>query len=295
MQKCILSCVEIQYSCRLLGGYVVMEERVMHRSQFFPILFQPAKKGLVLIVLLVFIFSGAFFLRQPAAATTFSHTCAPDVPPAVSGTAIPAPAIPGIVKINEVLSLPQSNWNCAEASTTYSVDTDSWIELYNPQKQPLDLFTAQAEISLDGGTNWSMLPDGSIISPGGFLVFFPPALAHHALLSAAWHVVLFINFTTIDQVTTPVLEPDQSYAHIPDGSNLWQSVAQPTIGMSNNGSAQSVTPTSTLIEASIPSPTSTPSSPSSSQKTAIVNSVSTSRASSSDTQPAWSQLAFPPV
>ena len=66
------------------------------------------------------------------------HGCAPHIPPAVPGSPMPAPATPGIIRINEALLVPHSIWNCSEA-TAYSLTDDMWIELYNPQNQPFNL------------------------------------------------------------------------------------------------------------------------------------------------------------
>lgn len=39
-----------------------------------------------------------------------NHGCASPIPPPVAGSLVPAPAAPGSVLINEVLSLPGSTW-----------------------------------------------------------------------------------------------------------------------------------------------------------------------------------------
>ena len=59
------------------------------------------------------------------------HGCASPIPPPVAGSLVPAPAAPGSVLINEVLSLPGSRWNCSETNKTFSLNSDSWVELYN--------------------------------------------------------------------------------------------------------------------------------------------------------------------
>ena len=80
-----------------------------------------------------------------------THGCAPPIPPPVPGSPLPTPAIPGRLLINEVLSLPQSRWNCSEQVNTYSISSDSWVELYNPQSQASNLYAAHA--SFDTGPN----------------------------------------------------------------------------------------------------------------------------------------------
>jgi hypothetical protein len=94
--------------------------------------------------------------------------------------------------INEVSSQPKSTWNCSEPPGVFSLAKDSWIELYNTQSQALDLYQAHAEISLDGGASWNLLPFGSAIAPGGFLVVFPEENKNTAnpAPGAAWNIVL---------------------------------------------------------------------------------------------------------
>ncbi|MGH2482507.1 MAG: hypothetical protein ACRDHW_22910, partial [Ktedonobacteraceae bacterium] len=132
---------------------------------------------------------------------------------------------------------------------------DSWIELYNPLSQALDLYASRAEISVDGGTNWYQLPFGSAMAPGTFLVVF--LLKYYPTQPPpAWNVVLMLASTNtmIDQVNIPIILSDQSYARVPDGSANWQTVGAPTIAASNNASGQPVTATSTKA----PHPTKTP-------------------------------------
>lgn len=240
----------------------------------------------------IWLFLSSFFLMHiPVQATHLqttasTHGCAPNTPPPVSGTTIPAPAISGSVMINEVLSNPKSTWNCSDPAGDFSPSTDSWIELYNTQSQTLNLYASHAEISLDGGTNWYRLPFGSEIVPNGWLVIFPlEGLTTPP--SPTWNMVFAVGNTTIDQATIPTLLADQSYARVPDGSINWQSVGQPTIDASNNASGQPVTATPTKI----PKPTQT------AKPTRATSSPGDPKATPSTytgTQPAGNQLQIPP-
>ena len=223
------------------------------------------------------------------------HGCAPNTPPPVAGTPVAPPATAGIIWINEVLSNPNSVWNCSEPSGSFSTSTDSWIELYNPQNQPFDLYAVHAEISLDGGTNWSTLPFGSAIASGGFLVVFPLENATTPP-PAAWNLVLAFPSVNaiIDQASVPALLPDQSYARVPDGSASWQLVGQPTIAASNNASAQPVTATPTKTPTSTRTPTLTPT-PTSKPARGGSSGGTTGAATpiNAGTQPAGNQLQLP--
>ncbi len=171
---------------------------------------------------------------------TTRHGCAPLTPPPVAGSVIVLPTQYGTLLINEVLTLPHSTWNCSE-SGTYTPVNDAWVELYNPQNQPFDLYSVHS--SLDSGTNTNAfyLPFGSAIAAHGYLVVFPRTSG--AFLSTEGTILrLIINDVVIDEVNIPRLGADQSYARIPDGSSTWQVTSNPTIDASN-APAQQPTPT----------------------------------------------------
>lgn len=216
----------------------------------------------------------------PRASAATGHGCAPQTPPPVPGSPVPPPATPGIVLINEVLSTPGSTWNCAEQNQAFSINTDSWVELYNPQNQPFNLYTAHA--SFDSGPNTCVyyFPFGAAIAPHGYLVLFPSVYA--GMLLAGANLRLVIAGTVIDQVSIPALPTDQSYACIPDGSHTWQITNAPTISGSNMASQPIATPTpsSSGQGSSGGQPGGT-----SSGKPRLVN----------GTQPAWSKLQLPPA
>ena len=176
------------------------------------------------------------------ASSVSNHGCAPLIPPSVPGSPLAAPAIPGKFLINEVLSLPGSRWNCSEQNNTYSITSDSWVELYNPQSQPYNLYSAHATFEIGSSTMPFYLPLGSVIAPHGYLVLFP-SMFSGTLINT--NVRLLIGGVTIDQINIPSLPVDQSYARIPDGSNLWQITNAPTVDSSNNisQSSPSVSPT----------------------------------------------------
>ncbi len=236
---------------------------------------------IVAVVLVVVFLSITPGVRVAAAS---GHGCAPSTPPPVSGSPVPASATPGTVLINEILLLPDSTWNCSE-SGTFTVTNDTWIELYNPQNQPLDLYTAHASIDSGPGSNAYYLPFGAAIAAHGYLVLFPRTSSAFVATETAT-LRLVIAGVTIDQVTVPQLAGDQSYARIPDGANTWQIATAPTID-ANNGSPQ-LNPTST------PSPQSTPQSHrggNNGNSNPIGEHGNTPIANG--TQPAWSNLQLP--
>ena len=237
-------------------------------------------RWLSLSIAALMLFFSLFGLTSPASGAQ-QHGCAPDAPPPVASP-VPAQALPGMVLINEVLSQPKSRWNCSEAVGVFSAAKDSWIELYNPQNQPLDLYAAHAQLSLNGGSTSTFLPFGSAINPQSFLVIFPSE--HQAVAAPAnWNIILSIDGITIDQAAIPLLQPDQSYARVPDGTTTWLYAGNPTIDASNNSIGQPITPT----------PTKTPKGTKTPTGTATVQSNVPVQPASSGTQPAWGQVQFP--
>lgn len=200
------------------------------------------------------------------------HNCAPDPPPLLAGTLATPSATPGTLFINEVLLNPHSIWNCSETGGYFST-RDAWLELYNPQSQPLNLYAVHAFIDMGSASNSYPLPFGAAISAYGFLVLFP---FYNATLRSDTSITfrLVIGTTVIDQVAVPALGPDQSYARTYDGGPTWQITATPTIDASNG--TTSVTPTS---QAGGSSSTATPG--------------TSNSAIASGTQPAWGKLQLP--
>ncbi|HEX7735391.1 MAG TPA: hypothetical protein VF458_11030 [Ktedonobacteraceae bacterium] len=228
------------------------------------------------LVLAAFVLcSGLFGLAAPVLANPQSHGCAPAVPPSVANT-IPLQDAAGSIWINEILLNPASNWNCSEPNKIYSSQSDSWIEFLNPQNQAFDLYAAHAQISLDGGSTFIFFPFGTTIAANGFLVVFPQ-YNQTVAASTPWNVILRVGGAIIDQVKAPVLQSDQSYERIPDGSTTWLYSGHPTIDASNNAMNQTVTPTATKKPVTTGSPTS----------------GATNQPASSGTQPTWRKVQFP--
>ena len=105
-----------------------------------------------------------------------------------------------------------------------------FVELYNPQNQPYNLYTAHAIFEIGSSTIPYYLPLGSVIASHGYLVLFA-SMFSGTLIRA--NVRLLIGGVTIDQVNIPSLPVDQAYARIPDGSNIWRITNTPTIDSSN--------------------------------------------------------------
>ena len=219
---------------------------------------------------------GALFLSfdLPRSFASTGHNCAPNIPPSVPGTLSTPSATPGSLFINEILLVPHSIWNCSD-NGGYFTTRDAWIEIYNPQSQPLNLYTAHTFLDTGSNTDTYYVPFGAAIAAYGFLALFP-FYSPNFRLGSSMTLRLVIGTTVIDQVTVPTLGPDQSYARTTDGGPNWQITATPTIDASN-GVAQPTPPISQGGGGS--SGTGTPDS----SQSAIAD----------GTQPAWSKLQLP--
>lgn len=229
---------------------------------------------------------------SPGFATSSPPPCAPLAPPPVPGSPVLAPSTPGIVMLNEILTDPGSTWNCAEPSGTYSIMSDSWVELYNPQIQPLDLYAVHAFLDDGPNTFRFYLPFGSAIAPGGFLVVFPNS-SSNSLLQANSNLRLVFGTTgaVIDQVNVTGLAVNYSYARIPDGSQTWKITSTPTIDSSNIET--SATPTSTTPSSSSSTETVTTGTSGSGTGTGGSTPMTGTSVVATGTQPAWNKLTLP--
>src|SRR2546426_385633 len=172
-----------------------------------------------------------------------SHGCAPLTPPPVQGCAGLASPMPGIILLNEVLLNPNSTWNCSE-SGIFTSTSDSWVELYNPQSQPLNLFASHATLDSGPGTNAYYFPLNTAIPAYGFLVLFPRTSSTFLATETAI-LRLLIAGTIVDQIIVPNESQDQSYARVPNGASNWQLSDTPTIDASNIPSQAQATPITT--------------------------------------------------
>nr|HET6903581.1 hypothetical protein [Ktedonobacteraceae bacterium] len=245
----------------------------------------------IMAALAVFLFA---CITAPLLTTSYAvgHGCAQPVPPGIPGSPAPAPAASGIIVINEVLLNPHSTWNCSEQGS-YFTTTDSWIELYNTQNQPYNLYAAHATIADDTNTAVSSLPFGASIAAHGYLVLFPYMDSFFKETSTPT-LKLVVSNVVVDQVAVPLLGPDQSYARTADGASTWQISTLPTIDASNTSLV--VTPTTSTSS----SPTSEATSSSSGGRSVngqggFVTPTSTRRVLVSGRQPQWSNMQLPTV
>ena len=202
-------------------------------------------------------------------------------------SAPPAPATRGIVLINEILTAPDSQWNCSAPDSNGSYPEDAWIEIYNTQNQPFDLYAARASIDQGQGTQSYVFPFGSIIAAKSFLVLFP-----FTSLSSLSVLRLTISQVVIDQVSVPSLATDTSYVRIPDGSTNWQTTLTPTPGNGNTLGTPTATATSKQSTKKSSTTSKTKRKSTTTRRSSSSNSDGTDLPSTG-VQPTWSALRLP--
>lgn len=218
------------------------------------------------------------------------HGCAWPVPPGIAGSPAPAPAASGTIVINEVLLVPHSTWNCSETGTYFST-TDAWIELYNTQSQPFNLYAAHALIDSGPNTNAYSFPFGAAIAAHGYLVVFPRTSPGFVSTETST-LRLVIPNVVVDQIIVPSLGPDQSYTRTSDGASNWKITSTPTIDASNT--SLPVTPTSPP-GGQVSGSGGTGSSSTGSTGTTHESSNSNHKVLVNGVQPRWNSLQFPSI
>lgn len=165
------------------------------------------------------------------------HSCAPSVPPPVTGPLAQPAAVKGLLFINEVLLTPHAIWNCSSVGP-YTAKNNSWVEIYNAQAQAFDLYAVHAALDNGPQTGIFYFPFGSAIAAHSFLVVFPQ-INSPLFQNQTSRLRLLINDISVDDITIPALGRDQSYARMPDGSATWQITTLPTIDASNTNTSSS--------------------------------------------------------
>lgn len=117
-----------------------------------------------------------------------------------------------------------------------------WIELYNNDSEPLNISGMYLTDDLTNPTKWQF-PNNTIIDSGGYLLIWGDGYnstneaiyASFQLNANGDSVALFASDgeTVIDSVTFRKQIRDTSYGRLPDGSNDWEYLSDPSPGESN--------------------------------------------------------------
>jgi hypothetical protein len=117
-----------------------------------------------------------------------------------------------------------------------SLYTEEWIELYNPLGVDVDISGYILDDLISGGTNPYTIPADTIISAGGYLVFYQSTT--NIGLNNDGDTVNYLKpdgTTVLDTYSYGSSTDDVSYGRETDGSSTWTTFTTPTPGASNEG------------------------------------------------------------
>ena len=112
-------------------------------------------------------------------------------------------------------------------------ERDEWIELYNGGTVAVNLGGWSLD-TIAGGSAYQ-IPEGTILQPGAFVVFFHQATGLTLADDGAQVRLLGPDGTLADHITLDVLPPDASYSRDEDGT--WHSDWPPSPGAPNQSPA----------------------------------------------------------
>jgi len=122
----------------------------------------------------------------------------------------------------------------------YTLYTEEWIELYNPQELDADLSGYVLDDITDGGTNPYTIPAGTTIPGKGFLVFYQGVTGVGLNNAGDTANLIQPDGSTIqDSYSYTSSTNDVSYGREVDGGSTWTTFDLPTPGASNGGTSGS--------------------------------------------------------
>ncbi|TFG12973.1 hypothetical protein EU537_07540 [Candidatus Thorarchaeota archaeon] len=122
----------------------------------------------------------------------------------------------------------------------FTLYSEEWIELYNPQDLDADLSGYILDDITDGGTNPYTIPDGTTIPGKGFLVFYQGTTGVGLNNAGDTANLIQPDGTTVqDSYSYSSSSDDVSYGRETDGGSTWTTFTSPTPGESNGGTSGS--------------------------------------------------------
>ena len=116
----------------------------------------------------------------------------------------------------------------------FSLYTEEWIELYNPQDITADISGYVLDDIVGGGTSPYTIPDGTTIAPYSFIVFYQSTT--NIGLNNDGDTCTYLKpdgITVLDSQTYSSSSDDVSKGRETDGSPIWTTFTTPTPGESN--------------------------------------------------------------
>ena len=143
--------------------------------------------------------------------------------------------VPASVLINEILAMTDG------ASLDDAGEPSDWIELHNPGDSAMDLEGWSITDGWDEGAEPWPLPAGTVLDPGAFLVLWCDDQPEQGALHLGF--TLYYDGEILDlldpdgaigaETRFGFMDPDVSWARVPDGSDLWRYLDPPTPGAAN--------------------------------------------------------------
>ncbi|MGB9594105.1 MAG: lamin tail domain-containing protein, partial [Anaerolineae bacterium] len=134
---------------------------------------------------------------------------------------------------------------------------DEWVELFCPGGQAVDLGGWMLDDIRDGGSAPYVIPAGTWIQPGAFLVFFRKTTGINLDNTGDTVRLLRPEGIVADQHTYYATQPDVSYSRTVDGGGVWTLQYPPSPGGPNLPATPTPTPTITDTPSPTPSRTAT--------------------------------------
>ena len=171
----------------------------------------------------------------------------PNLPAAPTPTPTPVAYDRTALRLNEVLPAPSEiDWNGDGAANT----NDEWIEVYNRGSAAIDLGGWLLDDIAAGGSAPYVIPAGTLLHPGGFLVLFRDRTGVALNNDGDTVRLLGPDAAEVDTFAYAKTKSDGSFSRSTDGDGAWTDTYPPSPGQANIAPTPTPTPTAT--------PTSTP-------------------------------------
>ena len=205
----------------------------------------------------------------PDPTVTGTVTTTATVTPTPTPSSTPDPSLIDVT-LNEFMPDPASDWNGDGTAT----QDDEYIELFNTGPQPVDLGgwllddmdDSQSKVRsffAPDGSRPFVIPAGTVIDPGGFVVFFGSETDVTLNNGGDWVRLIRPDGVVVEAFEYTTSRDDQAYSKMLDGGDEWTRTYPPSPGRSNTvGGTPTPSPTAspgaTRTQTPSPTPSGTP-------------------------------------
>jgi len=183
----------------------------------------------------------------PTETPTSTRTPGPSATPTATLTVVNYDS--AAIRLNEVLPAPaEIDWN----GDGHADMSDEWVELYDRGGNPVDLGGWMLDDVAGGGSAPYILPVGTYLQPGGFLLLFRRQTG--VALNNDTDTVRLLGPDGVEVDTFAYTNPegDRSYSRATDGDGPWTDTYPPSPGRSNVPATPTPTPTATATATAFP-------------------------------------------